>query len=47
MELANRMRKSRKVYGYIQAEIAYKCDISIQSSGQIEWEAGKSTFEAL
>jgi transcriptional regulator with XRE-family HTH domain len=47
MQLANRIRQIRQAYGYSQAEIAYKCDITPQAYSQIERRAGKSTFETL
>ena len=47
MQLAKRIKEIRKAYGYSQAEIAYKCDISPQAYGQIERRAGKSSFETL
>jgi transcriptional regulator with XRE-family HTH domain len=47
MQLANRIRQIREAYGFSQAEIAYRCDITPQAYGQIERRAGKSTFETL
>jgi transcriptional regulator with XRE-family HTH domain len=47
MELANRIRNIREAYGYSQAEIACKCDITPQAYGQIERRAGKASFETL
>lgn len=47
MELANRIRKIREAYGFSQAKIAYKCEISPSAYGQIERKAIKSTFETL
>ena len=47
MHLANRIRQIREAYGFTQAEIAYKCDISPSAYGQIERKAGNSTFETL
>lgn len=47
MILAERIRKIREAYQYSQAEIAYKCDISPQAYGQIERQAGNSSFNTL
>lgn len=47
MKLAERIRKIREAYQYSQAEIADKCDISPSAYGQIERQAGNSSFNTL
>ncbi|MCG9900928.1 MAG: helix-turn-helix transcriptional regulator [Hydrotalea sp.] len=47
MELATRIRKVRQAYGYTQADIAYKINISPQAYGKIERNAAKTKFETF
>lgn len=47
MKLAERIRNIREAYNLSQAEIADKCDISPSAYGQIERQAGNSSFYTL
>ncbi|MCA6392818.1 MAG: helix-turn-helix transcriptional regulator [Chitinophagaceae bacterium] len=47
MQLANRIRQIRQAYGFSQAEIAHKCEITPSAYGQIERKARNSTFKTL
>jgi transcriptional regulator with XRE-family HTH domain len=47
MELANRIRKIRESYGFTQADIAFKVEITPQAYGKIERRAAKTKIETL
>lgn len=47
MELATRIRKIRQAYGFTQADIAYKINISPQAYGKIERNAARTKFETF
>jgi transcriptional regulator with XRE-family HTH domain len=47
MELANRIRMIRESYGYTQADIAYKINITPQAYSKIERRASKTKIETL
>lgn len=47
MELAIRIRRIREAYGFTQADIAYKINITHQAYSKIERLAGKTKIETL
>lgn len=47
MKLAERIRNIREAKKLSQAEVADKCDISPSAYGQIERQAGNSSFNTL